>query len=320
MLSWFRVLGLAALLFAIRDPAIVVAEGEPGAESWFRFNPCGEEHQFVQRVTMTRVKDAGVLGTTVDVSRTETSIRVQRIDGGFLITAKPISSQMTRDGVELDNPFVRAVQAVEMTMKLDGDGHLVEIRGIEEFVDNMMAELPEGARASVSKLINAEMLIAKETAEWNGRIGDFIGATVTEGETWEYEAPFQLPSGGEIPFWTTVTFNRSDSCGQCDCLEIVTSYTSDVSAIAGLVTETVEGVVESAGGSDAAELELEERIEGGGVRVIDPNTMRIYSERMERTMTIRVEQPGMDPFPMTMTEAREFEFDYRDAYCGPDVE
>ncbi len=48
--------------------------------------------------------------------------------------------------------------------------------------------------------------------------------------------------------------------------------------------------------------------------------MRIYSERMERTMTIQVDQPGMDPFPMTMTEVREYEFRYPEEYCGADTE
>jgi len=90
--------------------------------------------------------------------------------------------------------------------------------------------------------------------------------------------------------------------------------------MADLVTETVEGVIESAGGTGAAEFEFEEGIEGGGNRIIDPNTMRIYSERMGRTMTIQVDQPGMDPFPMTMTEVREYEFRYPEEYGGVGAE
>jgi len=149
-------------------------------------------------------------------------------------------------------------------------------------------------------MLNSEMLTARETTEWNGRIGDFIGATVALGETWSAEAPFQLPSGKEIPFHTKISFNQPIDCGSCHCMEVLTTYTSEGSALADLVSETLSNIDKSAGGSGSAAVEFTEGIEGSSRRVIDPSTMRIYSERIERTMTMLVGQPGQESIPMRM--------------------
>lgn len=304
-------------ILAISLASMLFAEQPDSLQSFtFRFNPGEEETTYVQRMSTVRTKDLGDLGKQVDETRGEASILIARTESGFHVTATIISTEIFRDGQPVNNPIANALQSIEMTYVLDQDGRLLEVGGVDEALSELFASLPEDAAAAVSKLVNAEMLAAREAAEWNGRIGDFIGATVSLGETWEAEAPFQLPSGTEIPFHTHISFNQPLDCGACDCLEILTAYTSDASDLAELVSETLSGVVESAGGSSSASVEFSESIEGSSRRVIDPSTMRIYSERMERTMTMMLEQPGRDPIPMTMLEVREYEFEYEESFCG----
>jgi hypothetical protein len=291
------------------------AQADQGGSYTFRFDPGGDDSRFTQRVTTTRTKDLGGGDARVDESKTETGVQVRRTESGYLVSATPMSAEMTRDGRPIENPIANALQQIEMSYRLDEEGRLVEITGVEEAVDRIMSSLPEEARQAVSGLINAEMLIARETTEWNGRIGDFIGATVTTGDTWSWEAPFTLPNGEEIPFHTVIAFEKILPCGSCSCLEVVTSYSSDATAMANLASETVSKIVESAGeGTEVAN--ASGTIEGVSRRVIDPNTMRIHSEHLERTISFVLDQGVSEPAPVVMTEERDYRYEYADEYCG----
>ena len=76
---------------------------------------------------------------------------------------------------------------------------------------------------------------------------------------------------------------------------------------AGLVGEVVGGLTQAAGAdSSAVQLTSGIDISGSGERIVDPTTMIIQSERIERTIRLEMDVAGQGPQPATMHEIREY--------------
>lgn len=101
-------------------------------------------------------------------------------------------------------------------------------------------------------------MVARERAEWEGRVGWFAGKKAAIGDVWEVESDFALPTGGTIKYRTKIEFAERVSVAGRECVRV--RYTYDTGPGSAM------------------------RVEGGGERVVDPATMLIYSETLERTM------------------------------------
>ncbi|HWM93254.1 MAG TPA: hypothetical protein VN493_21000 [Thermoanaerobaculia bacterium] len=142
---------------------------------------------------------------------------------------------------------------------------------------------------------------------WAGRISDFTGQSFELGSSWTAEVPFALPSGEEIQFYTRTEIAEKVRCGDKDCVRIRFRYDSDASAMGAKIGQSVSEIAKGVGGPEVQIKKM--TFTGGGERLIDPATMLIYSETLERTMNME----GMG----ISTEKREYTFDYQPAAAKP---
>lgn len=268
----------------------------------FRFAP-PDGTTFVQTLVTTKTLDAGVTGKRTDVQRSETRLRFDKTGDGWTLTATPISMTMTRDGQAVQNPVLEAMLGSVITYRLDAQGNIVAIRGFGEVQERLLKALPPEAAQAVAKLVNEEAMVAKERAEWAGRIGDFAGQSFELGSSWTSEAPFALPTGEEIQFYTRTEIAEKARCGDKDCVRIRFRYDTDASALGAKVGQSMNEISKEAGGPEVQIKKM--TITGGGERLIDPATMLIHSETLERTTNME----GMG----VSTEKREYTFDYQPA-------
>jgi hypothetical protein len=265
------------------------ATGPTGAETIsFRFAPPDGTH-FVQSMVTTREKSFEGIGRQVDRLESETEISLRRSGEGYVMTAKPISLKMTTDGRPAPDPVSEMLRGVVLTYRIDRDGQIQGIDGYGGLVERARQSFPPQVAEALAPLLSEQALVARETAEWNGRIGDFAGNDFAIGDSVDAEVPFTLPNGDALVYLMRISFPRLEDCAAGSCVRVEQRYDSD-------------SLAATASGS---------RISGSASRLIDPRTMLIYGEVVTRTISMTMDVPGQGPVPTTLKEERSYSFAYR---------
>jgi hypothetical protein len=293
--------------------ALVVASASSAAAEdrlQFRFDP-PPGTSFVQQVKTTMDRRMGPMGTATDVHLSRTLVTIDRTTDGFLLTARPLSSRLTRDGKEVRDPVTEALQDIVVKYRLDSDGRLVSVSGYEKLNERLQKRLPPKVFAAVSRMVNPRVLKAKELEEWNARVGDFAGKRFTIGEVLTAEKKFKLPSGQDAVFHSTTKIVERAPIPGGNGVRVRFEYGSDPGRASGTPSKKPSARAKKKGGGEAG-VSPEEgiTITGKGERVIDPKTMLIYSEKLTRTMKMMVEVPGAGRVPATTRETREYVYEY----------
>ena len=276
----------------------------------FVFNP-PDGISYIRMSKMTKVTDMGELGKRTDVTEFKTRVSIKKTSTGYSIVDTPISATMTRDGKEVDSPVLSVLQEVVITYELDTNGQLVSIKGFETLLEKMKQTLPPEVFQSLSTVLNEEAMSSKETAEWNGRIGNFIGREAKVGEVWTSTDEYALPTGEIITYYSATKFAELTTFDGHDCVHIIFSYDSNASALAESLGKTLSDIYEDIGIPSEVKPEISNvAISGGGERLIDPMTMLIYSETVTRTVKMPMEFPKIGKIIVTSDEKMEYNFDY----------
>ncbi|MBN2088870.1 hypothetical protein JW964_04620, partial [candidate division KSB1 bacterium] len=153
-------------------------------------------------------------------------------------------------------------------------------------------------------------LVQKEKSEWNALIGIFAGAAVNIGEVFTIEEQQPLPNGKSVPLYSAILIDSLLTYDNKECLRIAYTYHSNPENLASLVGITVQNIYESLGKSAESIVISDIVIEGEGERLIDPQTMLIYHEKIKHTTQLQMEVPEMGLVPVIQREEREYEFNY----------
>jgi hypothetical protein len=266
----------------------------------FRFAP-PDGTTFVQTLVTTKTTEIGSQKQT-DVTRSKVRLRFEKKPQGFLLTGTPLSMTLERNGQAVENPLLDVLSQTVITYRIDPQGKLVAIQGYGDFQDRLFKALPPQAARALSKVVNEEGMVAREKAEWAGRIGDFSGNTLELGASWTATSPFDLPSGEQIQFYTRTDLVGKEKCGARDCVRIRFRYDTDAAAlgaVAGKVVQEVAGAPVKVGKMG---------LSGSGERLVDPNTLLVHAETLERTITL---EGGT-----TVREKREYSFEFEPRRAG----
>lgn len=265
----------AALLLA-------VAPFAAAQEITFRFAPpVGKT--FVQKLetTATDVTN-GKKNTRFD--STETALTYEKRDGGYLLHGR------------VRGASVEAMRGIEITYAMAASGQVSEIGGLDRVVEATLQNVDPSLREQYAAIVTEDALVNREAAEWGARIGTYVGKTVTIGDSWAERTPFPIPGGGELSFYVVTTFQAFDVCPAGECVRISFTSSTDAAKLGEVVKKVLKGDdVEMSGFV----------IEGSGERLIDPKTMTIYAETMERTIEVRA-----DDATSTRKEVRKYTFTY----------
>lgn len=304
---------LLLLCIGVFGPASLWGEEAPGQPErksekvQFTFAPPAGT-AYVQAVESTRRKHFDGLGSQTDQMKSETEIAIEPTESGYEVVSKTLSVRTTRDGAPVEDPVASLMKEAVVRTFVDGSGVIQRIEGFGGLAEKVAERVPAEVAQALSAALSEDALVARETAEWSGRITDFAGAEVEVGEVFEVEVPFTLPNGSEIVYDLRTWVSGYEPCEAGRCVRIELRYDSDASnledylessgkALSGLV----DGLSFSASGP---------RIVGGASRLMDPSTMLIYHETVSRSMTMEVEIPGYGKVPSRLDEEREHSFAY----------
>lgn len=273
------------------------------------FNPPEMTYDLI--VKSTKVRDMGDYGMQTDKGSSQSRITVDKTPEGFTVTSKPTAMALSRNGETIEDPSQQIILDSQIVYKLGPDGHLLTIEGYGDVVERLQSSLPVEVRAAAAQLFNESALVERDTAEWHGRIGDFIGKTLKAGEAWAGEYEFPLPTGGMVHYYSVGRVKEVVPCGSArkECLKIEFKYNSDAKAVG----EMMGTVLRTASGEAPLDVDTsvtQPQIDGEGTRLIDPSTMLIYEETVVRTITMNMTLPNGSVLPTKMTETKEYTYQY----------
>ena len=277
-------------------------------EIHFRFNPPDDFPAYVSTYKNTQISEMGALGKRTRVSEVKTKVTIDKTPGGYSVTSMPISVTMAQDGKPVEDPILSFLQNITVTYELDADGQLVKIRGFEGTIEKLKASLPAGLPPTVAALLSEETFINGATQEWDARIGSFVGMDAEIGDVWAGVEETPLPIGGTITFYSVTKLVEQVKFDDVDCVRLEFSFNSDAEELKNLMGDMWEGLAEMAD-MEATPSVSSTKIAGKGERIIDPATMLIYSETVERTTKMMMAVPGRGEVEMTSVDKREYGYE-----------
>jgi hypothetical protein len=197
---------------------------------------------------------------------------------------------------------------------LDSEGVAEAVEGLESFDDELKKNLPPDLYEAIAPAMNAKALETKYLLEWDGEVGQFTGQTREIGDPFSVEGDYPLPNGQAIRIRTTFTITKSE-CAKFDgCVRIgFTNATQNSEALSGLLGGLLERLARASDPSGKTNLlgQIQEySLNGSGELIVDPTTMRIFSQNFERRMKMTVDTPRGRAVPVMMTQSREQQYEY----------
>lgn len=260
------------------------AAAAPKDSVTFTFSP-PDGTTYVQVVETMRKLEMPGGREQVDRTRAKARVAIHRTKDGFTITTTPLAMTMTRDGKAVTDPALEILDDTVVTCFVSPEGRLLRVEGYEHAARRVRETYPPEVASAVERLLSPATLNARVRAEWEGRISDFAGRTVAFGKHWDSAASFVVPGGQTLEYFLRTEVVGPAPCPSNACVEVRFRYDSDPSALGELRAR-----VPDAGAGEEVRAKLAS-LTGAGVRVIDPRTMLVYSERIARAMRLRADTP-----------------------------
>ena len=235
--------------------------------------------------THTREVDLGD-GKRTDRSVGKVKFFADKLQDEYRIKATTTETRIERDGQAILSPMLTANIGVELIYEFDSDGKLTTIRGYEGILEQLKKMLPAPFVAQMTPLFNSEGLRKRDIATWNARGGHLLGKEVKIGDVETKTEPFALPTGGTVQTNVETTFAGWVDCGPGPegvagrCVRIEYKYSTDEGAKAKLT--------------------------GEGEKIIDPATLRVYSESSVKRLSGELEVPNKGKQQVSLVETQEY--------------
>ena len=168
-----------------------------GSNVKFQFNP-PPDFTYVESATVTKIRSSKSSPEIKDVARIRAKVTITESPRGYYQAVKTLSAEMTRNGRPVAVPMLDMMSSIELTYDIDREGPLQDVYGYDALFENFRKALSPPAFEALSAVLNQEVLVKKEKADWNARIGSFVGRKVKIGDILLANEPYTLPTGGEI--------------------------------------------------------------------------------------------------------------------------
>ena len=306
---------LIALLTGLMAPT-ARADAIEGAGNPITFRFAPPEITFERRATTQRTRTMSDGAHQLDETSGTDTIRISREGEHYRMEIEPASLTVKRNGVTVNNPLLNTLQTLEVVYTLDTEGRLESVTGYEVVPDmlaQMASNLPEKTKQALMTAFSAEALRTREQAEHKGRIEDFVGLQVKIGSVTTGASAYTLPTGETVDLTNAIHFSSTEPCGNTTCVVIDHVYNSDPRALPGMMTDILDSLpIPKGEGSSDGTMAIEGRVR----RLIDPATMLIHTENIERTIRMTIEAPGQKAISMTLTENRSYAYTYPERTDG----
>ena len=244
-------------------------------------------------------------------AESKASVMIHKTAEGYEVTEAPISVELTRDGETVQDPLASLLQGITVISHVDEKGQLVRVEGFKGVAKKLAAIIGPEKSAMLDTLLGEEALLRRERAEWTGRYGDLAGLSVKWNETIDRQTPFTLPNGDTVEFHSLTSFHGPEDCPAGSCVWVITVFHSDRSALAGMLERVRQDQTDVRQGKlDGIYSDLVADLAGVSVRLVDPKTLRLYSERTSRRVSNGVQGPDGKGLMSLVKEERLYSFEY----------
>ncbi|MBD3233087.1 MAG: hypothetical protein GF315_05130 [candidate division Zixibacteria bacterium] len=301
-----RISFFVALLFlaCVLLPANAVPQ-----EVKFNFNP-PEELTFEQILTITKITEKGEAGKRTEITTAHVKVEMEKTPAGYRVMSTPLSLEMSIDGKEANSPILSLLQDIEVVYNLDENGNVLSIQGYDKLEKLIRDSFPPDVGRQLATVLNEEAMINKEIAEWNSRIVDFVDLDTEIGDVFLRISDYPLPTGGTVSYHTATKLASMEQCDSNKCVRIEFAYNIDPDALADFIGEAIKNFGKELGVANQMPAMSDVSMAGKGERLIDPATMLIYHERIERTLRFVAKHPDRGEAPITQHETREYTYKY----------
>lgn len=271
----------------------------------FQFKPA-DGAAFVQHTKMTRRNAPAGAEPIVDVAEWSANLTVKKFNNGYSLSSKPIKWALSRNGVEEDPAFVKRFSSVEITHLLDLEGRLRDVRNLENVLGRFDERYPRGTVRSLEPLLMGAV-VNRPYADWDGNLATLAGRSVEIGDVVVTKGRVAVPGFGDMPFYGALKFVEWVGHQGVDCVRIEITYHSNPETLRPLAGNALrEFVAEGDQGSSVVQLSTGVELTGGGEWIIDPATMDLYAEKVQRRIARETTAAGIGVVVNVVEETREY--------------
>jgi hypothetical protein len=287
----YCVLILCSLLF------ILFAGCSSDKEYKFTFSRQDGE-TYVQKLSTSRERHTGSERIEMEDTLSEARVTCRKTKDGWNLESQPVNTMMMKNGKEIKSPLFAILAKFIITYRFDNSGLLTDVQGYDKVLEAVNSHYSPEVAENLSKMINIDEIKQRETNEWKGRIGYYLGKEFSIGDTWEYDTDFTFPNGVKISYRVKTRFKEKVQRNNVTCVRIEQTYDS---AGEGSTDRDGKGFDQDHGSAF---------IKGTVTRIIDPATMRIFSEEAKKTIHMETEMPITGKIPVEIVETRTYEYEY----------
>jgi len=267
----------------------------------FRFGP-PDGYKELQTTDSTIELYVGGQKRITDTNTSITEITYLKTDNGYKIINKLVGVDAKRNGNKVTSPVNDVLIGREVSFNLNSQGKIVKIEGYDTLLEEINKVVDPKMQAMFSKMLEPELLKKKTITEWDGRIGDFIGKNVKEGEEWVSTSEYKLKNE-TLKYLITTVFSKVSA----DSVRIDYSYTTDKNSVAKIIKELNNDMVKNINISDFDS--NSSSLTGSGYRILDPRTMLVKKEQMSRSISAKIKTQDGIEHNTERTETRDYKFE-----------
>ena len=232
----------------------------------------------------------GEYGSQRDESLVTTRVIFNKTDQGWNIVTTPLEIEMKRNGKAVENPVFQILRNNPVTYELNKKGKIKNVSGYGDISERILKSFDNELGPKLSKLFDKDAMKKKAIAEWNLRTGDYVGKEVKNGEQWNKKEDFILPDGSSFKYDVKINFFLNEKYKDKDCVKILMIYS---------------------GKEPLKEKKYNAVIKGEAQVLVDPFTMMIYFQKVERDILMDVNIKENKRIPVRITEKRIYSYQYK---------
>ena len=237
-----------------------------------------------------------------DTNTSKTEITYRKTANGYKVINKLVSVDAKRNGDKITSPVNDVLTGREVSFNLDNQGNITNIEGYDTLLQEINKVVDPKMQAVFTRILDPELLKQKTTTEWSGRVSDFVGKTVKEGDKWASVSSYRLRNN-VLKYLISTNFTKVSP----ESVSIDFNYTSDKNSAAKILKSLSSEVASKIQITDFNDKEA--NLSGSGHRVLDPRTMLIKEEQISRSITADVATQDGKVHNTKRTESRIYKFD-----------